>query len=122
MSSDDPKPTYRNILAFHRIQKKFSYSPNNFSPRRFDKLLAFLKEKGYSISSLNDVIENPGKNKIAITFDDGYAHLAGTLPEFMEKYDFQPTVFVPTYYIGKKNKWDYNFKVYERVAKKAEKE
>lgn len=109
MSSDEPNKPYLNILAFHRLQRSFSYGPNNFSPRRFKKLLSRLKGKGYQFVSLKQLLFAPDSKKIALTFDDGYAHLAKQLPPLMEQFEFRPTIFIPTFYIGKKNKWDYNY-------------
>jgi len=43
-----------------------------------------------------------------ISFDDGYQHLAGWLPQLMKQYNFKPLVFMPTAWIGKSNRWDYS--------------
>lgn len=109
MSPDEPNKTFVNILAFHKIQKRFSWGPNNYAPRRFANLLEFLIAKGYNFVSLNEVIAHPTSDKIALTFDDGYAHLLKQMPEFIEKYKIEPTLFIPSFYIGKKNRWDYNY-------------
>lgn len=109
MSSDNPEKPFVNILAFHKIQNQFSFGPNNLSPRRFRKLLEYLKGKGYQFVPLKEIIESPAENKIAFTFDDGYAHLLKQLPPLMEEFVFKPTVFIPTHYIGRRNRWDYNY-------------
>lgn len=46
-------------------------------------------------------------SSVVITFDDGYRHLAQTLPRLIEIYNFKPIVFIPTAFIGKSNTWDY---------------
>jgi peptidoglycan/xylan/chitin deacetylase (PgdA/CDA1 family) len=53
-------------------------------------------------------MEKPSADHVAITFDDGYAHLADTLPKLMKAYQFRPTIFMPTGYIGRSNDWDYS--------------
>jgi peptidoglycan/xylan/chitin deacetylase (PgdA/CDA1 family) len=45
---------------------------------------------------------------VVLTFDDGYAHLAKVLPTLLSQFEFTPIVFVPTFWIGKTNGWDYS--------------
>ncbi len=79
------------------------------SPVRFRLLLGALREDGRSLLPVEDAVRSGGEGKgIAITFDDGYRHLAETLPQLMEEFKFTPTVFVPTGYIGRDNSWDYS--------------
>ena len=53
--------------------------------------------------------ETNNATDIAVTFDDGYAHLADLLLYFIDKYKLKPTLFIPTAYIGHSNKWDYSY-------------
>ena len=53
-------------------------------------------------------MSNNDSSKIAITFDDGYAHLAAALPPLIDRFKIRPTIFVPTSYVGKSNSWDYS--------------
>ena len=96
------------ILCFHKLQAHFSYGSTNYSPRRFEKLIQRLLRVGYRIGTVTEVMKQPSEDRLAITFDDGYAHLADALPGLMRAYRFRPTVFMPTGYIGRSNDWDYS--------------
>ena len=96
------------ILTFHKITSEFTYGSTNYSPRRLDRLLESLLNAGYRFETLENTVKKPSPKSIAVTFDDGYAHLTRHLPPLMEKYGLQPTVFVLTGYIGKTNRWDYS--------------
>ncbi|MBD3401615.1 polysaccharide deacetylase family protein [candidate division GN15 bacterium] len=85
------------VLAFHKMMPRFSYGVTNYPPRRFEQLLNHLMDQGFSLTG-----------DIAISFDDGYAHLAEALPPLMTRYSFRLIVFVPTGWIGRANDWDYS--------------
>ena len=114
--SSDVKPDRRirvlpfcpKVLAFHKLTPQFSFGSTNYSPRRFERLLAFLQSKEFVFQSLEASFSENEPNTLAITFDDGYQHLADVLPPLMQKYRFQPVVFLPTKYLGKANSWDYS--------------
>ncbi len=97
------------ILTFHKLQQRFSFGSTNFSPARFARLLAHLDQRGYRFATLDHVVTGLPGNSLAITFDDGYQHLVEHLPELIDKYQLSPTVFIPTAFIGKSNRWDYSY-------------
>ncbi len=97
------------ILTFHKLLDKLSFSSTNYSPRRFEKLLNNLKEQGRGFNFIEELCETNNATDIAVTFDDGYAHLADLLLYFIDKYKLKPTLFIPTAYIGHSNKWDYSY-------------
>jgi len=101
-------PFYPKVLAFHKVTPQFSFGATNYSPRRFERLLAFLQRKGFVFQSLEASFSENEPRTLAITFDDGYQHLADVLPPLIQKYRFQPVVFLPTRYLGKTNSWDYS--------------
>ncbi len=96
------------VFAFHKMQTQFSYGANNYSPRRFEKLLNYLTENDYSFISLSELGGEIEDKSVLITFDDGYAHLFKHLPRFIDKYSIKPIIFIPTKYIGHANNWDYS--------------
>lgn len=98
----------RNILAFHKLSNQLTFGSTNYSPRRFSKLVQKLSEHGFEFVSLQGLLTGNNSNEMAITFDDGYAHLMQSLPPLIEKFAIKPTIFVPTAYIGKRNSWDYS--------------
>ncbi len=110
MSSDTILNTFQNIktLAFHKMQTSFSFSANNYSPRRFEILLKYLVENNYNFISIDDIGGEIKGKSVLITFDDGYAHLFKYLPQFIQKYKIKPLIFFPTNQIGKGNNWDYS--------------
>lgn len=104
-SSSPISQTNRHLcLAFHKVSSGLSFGVTNYSPHRFRKLLEYLGNSGFGFSG-----QAPAKERqVLITFDDGYMHLSDLLPELIERYSFQPLVFMPTYFIGKSNSWDYS--------------
>lgn len=96
------------ILTFHKIQSGLSFGVSNCAPRKFANLLNDLESRGYSFRSLADVLSDPSTKSISLTFDDGYQHLVSTLTPLMEEHQLRPTIFMPTGWIGKPNRWDYS--------------
>lgn len=96
------------ILTFHKVQPSFSYGATNCSPVRIDALLRYLQLRGFRFVSLEHAIDHGEPTDLAISFDDGYAHLANVLPQLMDRYGVRPTVFMPTAFIGRDNNWDYS--------------
>jgi peptidoglycan/xylan/chitin deacetylase (PgdA/CDA1 family) len=99
---------FRNVLAFHKLTKQLTFGSTNYSPRRFEQLLNGLIDSGFEFVPLSTAVTEPLANRLAITFDDGYAHLLESLPQFLEKFKLKPTVFIPTAFIGQRNSWDYS--------------
>jgi len=71
-------------------------------------MIEYLADVGFKFVSLNQSIVAGDSMNLAITFDDGYAHLIHTLPPLIDKYRLKPTIFVPTAFIGMNNNWDYS--------------
>ncbi len=103
-----PKTTRRNILCFHKLTDCFTYGSTNYSPKKFARLIKNLANYSFKFVSLNESITVGDPTNLAITFDDGYAHLINTIPPLIDKYGLKPTIFVPTVFIGMKNSWDYS--------------
>lgn len=96
------------VLAFHKVMPRFSYGVTNYDPRRMHKLLSRLADQEFSF--MDESVQ--GSRSVRVTFDDGYAHLADTVPSLMERFGFRPVVFVPTGWIGRPNRWDYSHVVH----------
>ena len=94
---DDHGPA---LLTFHKVSRGLSFGATNYSPRRLRSLLWMLQRRGYSFGG--------GPGSVLATFDDGYAHLREVLPPLVEEFGLAPIIFVPTYWIGRSNTWDYS--------------
>jgi peptidoglycan/xylan/chitin deacetylase (PgdA/CDA1 family) len=97
------------VLVFHKLVSHLSFGSTNYSPPRLVRLLRYLQEKEFVFQPLDAVLTQKNSHAVALTFDDGYYHLADALPPLIEKYRLQPVIFLPTYYIGKANRWDYSY-------------
>ncbi|MCX6825734.1 MAG: polysaccharide deacetylase family protein [candidate division Zixibacteria bacterium] len=98
------------ILVFHNISGNFPFGLNYYSPTRLKALLNFILSAGYTFISLADYVNSPESNarQISITFDDGYESFYRKAFPIMEDMSIPATVFIPGYYIGKLNHWDYS--------------
>jgi peptidoglycan/xylan/chitin deacetylase (PgdA/CDA1 family) len=96
------------VLTFHKLLPHLSFGVSNFSPRRLGRLLEWMNETGFRIMSIREALSDRSGRAVALTFDDGYAHLAQVLPSLMDKHNFSATIFVPTAFIGRSNSWDYS--------------
>jgi peptidoglycan/xylan/chitin deacetylase (PgdA/CDA1 family) len=93
------------ILTYHNIgyeKGSFSVTPENFS-----RQMEFIKNKGYEVISLSELIENIGnkrhtkRNMVVLTFDDGYKDNFVYAYPVLKKTGFPATIFLVTEYIGK---------------------
>lgn len=111
------------ILLYHSIDESCGndYLGIRVAPDNFIKQMEFLKQEGYRVYSLTDLIMFLTENKdfperaVAITFDDGYKdNLKNAFP-VLERLNFYATVFIRAGYLcGQKSKsnkyweeWDY---------------
>ncbi len=101
---------YRSILALHKLTDQFTFGSVNIHPLRFKKWLRRLQNDGYQFCTLSEQLHSKDVNhkNIAFVYDDGYAHLARTLPSLMSEFDFSPAIALPTFFIDSFNKWDYS--------------
>lgn len=113
MSSDDIRhsaesPPPRPVpLTFHKLLDHFSFSANNYTPEKLERLLCNLRNGGLRISARGE--DRPPD--VLLTFDDGYEHYRDTLPSTIERFAVRPLIFVPTAWIGLPNRWDYSHRI-----------
>ena len=73
---------------------------NIVSPRSFDHQLAYLKDHGYQVISLDELVEGQKKGMkfshktVVITFDDGYEDNYTNAFPILKKYHFPATIFL----------------------------
>ncbi|MEA3489785.1 MAG: polysaccharide deacetylase family protein [Candidatus Omnitrophota bacterium] len=102
------------ILMYHAVRDDRS-STLNVTPENFSRQMAFLRESGYSVISLDDLVRHIRKGRrfvpgaVVITFDDGYEDNYFHAFPVLKKYDMPATIFLITGYTGTRKgymKWD----------------
>ncbi|GAA0359009.1 hypothetical protein GCM10009092_24050 [Bowmanella denitrificans] len=95
------------ILCYHQFtQKDKSTNSMVVTARAFEKQMAYLKEHGYQVVTLDDVADflNGEKNlpdkAVVITIDDGYASYYQVAYPILKKYGYPSTLFVYTDFVG----------------------
>ncbi len=102
------QPDHPATFCFHKITNRVTFGSTNYSPKRLRQLFSFLQGEGFDLLPASAETK-PGKSRrLLVTFDDGYAHLAESLPPLIEHFGVQPIIFMPTAWIGKANRWDYS--------------
>ena len=97
---------YPTVLAFHRLSPHFSFSSTNYSPKRFEKLLAWRTHAGYRFGEPDQSIVASAQPALGVTFDDGYRSFLTEAAPVLGEFGFAASVFVPTDYAGRQADWD----------------
>ncbi|MFA6357107.1 MAG: polysaccharide deacetylase family protein [Candidatus Omnitrophota bacterium] len=93
------------ILMYHNIGHEagsFYVSPENFA-----KQMEYIKKHGYEVITLDELVESTKdkkplkRNKVVITFDDGYKDNFEYAYPILKKYGFPATIFIITDFAGK---------------------
>lgn len=93
------------ILTYHRFGKK-SKSRLSIPGQVFDQQMAYLKENGYRVIPISDLIAFMQfhtalpKKAVVITIDDGYRSVYDTAFPILKKYGFAATLFIYLDFIG----------------------
>jgi peptidoglycan/xylan/chitin deacetylase (PgdA/CDA1 family) len=101
------------ILMYHGVRQGGD-SSMYVDPGNFERQMNFLKDAGYNVISLDELVKNIEKGKgyipgaVVITFDDGYDDNYLSAFPVLAKHGFPATVFIPSGYIGKEGylTWD----------------
>ncbi len=108
------------ILMYHR----FGYNESSLfvTPENFEKQMAYLKDRGYQVLSLDklgEAIRNKKKltrKTIVITIDDGYADNYIYAYPVLKKYGFSATIFLAAEFIDN----DKDFLTWEQIKTMSE--
>ncbi|OGE20015.1 hypothetical protein A3A14_00190 [Candidatus Daviesbacteria bacterium RIFCSPLOWO2_01_FULL_43_38] len=99
------------ILMYHYI----GLNPNpsdkardslSISPEKFERQMKYLKENGYTTTSLDTLYAALKKTAtlpekvVILTFDDGYIDFYFNAYPILKKYGFSATIFIPTGLVG----------------------
>ena len=100
-----------SVLAYHAIGDcPPAHDPHGLwvSPAAFERQLTFLVEHR-RVVPLDDVVAgriSSGRPAVAITFDDGYRSVLEDGLPLLERFGLPATMFVPTAFLGDRNRWD----------------
>jgi peptidoglycan/xylan/chitin deacetylase (PgdA/CDA1 family) len=96
---------------------RFGYEKSTLfvTPENFNRQMAYLKNKGYHVVSLDELVKGIKNNKrfkhntVVITIDDGYEDVYKYGYSILKKYNFSATVFIIANFINNKKDfmtWD----------------
>jgi len=94
------------VLMYHSVDKHYMESKLSVSPESFHRQMGFLRNGGYNIVSLAELVRLITSNRpvpyktIAVTFDDGYTNNYTNAFPSLRKYKIPATVFVPITKVG----------------------
>jgi len=97
------------ILMYHSIDD--SHSAISVSPAKFRAQLRYLKETGYQVLSLAELVSllRAGRNlapkTVVLTFDDGFVNNLTVALPILKDLGFKATIFVTTGHCGGSNVW-----------------
>jgi len=93
------------ILTYHAI----GYGEGSFfvTPENFSKQMEYIKKNGYEVITLDELVKGIQsnkhfkKNKVVITFDDGYQDNFKYAYPILTEFHYPATIFLITDYMGK---------------------
>lgn len=103
----DPKHFYAPILLYHHVAERRFQNSYYVSPEIFEEQMAWLKENGYKVISLDDIYQaglgqkNLPEKPLVITFDDGVTDQYTNALPILKKYDYPATFFIKLNNVGK---------------------
>lgn len=108
-------PRGNPILLYHKIDRKMEWGGTWNTPSQFETQMKTLKEKGYTVVPLENLMVRAGfkpapisSKSIAITFDDGYENVYQYAYPLLHLYGYPATIFLISGFVGKENLWDVN--------------
>jgi peptidoglycan/xylan/chitin deacetylase (PgdA/CDA1 family) len=93
------------VLTYHKVNDLEGNSVT-VPVRQFDEQMAQLRELGYTVVSLDDVLAHYLERKplppqaVLITFDDGYIDNLENAAPILQRYGYPAVLFVPIGYLG----------------------
>ncbi|MBD3165864.1 polysaccharide deacetylase family protein [bacterium] len=95
-------------LLYHKIDDGFEAGLTRVSPSAFRRQISSLADRHWFFKSCIESFEIPGDadGVATLSFDDGYETLPDHVLSLLPAYGFTATVFIPTDWIGRSNRWD----------------
>ncbi len=94
------------ILAYHQIDDRADFTWNRVSPERFRSQMKVLRDNGLRGGTLEESMKDVTGNVIGITFDDAMDGVIEHALPVLESFGFRASLFVPTAWPGRLNRWD----------------
>ena len=95
------------IMMYHNVDYVRTPGPNAITPKNFERHMHFLKQHGYQVISLDELVEGIKSGRpffrksVVITFDDGSIDNYTQAFKILKRYDFPATIFVISDLVGR---------------------
>jgi peptidoglycan/xylan/chitin deacetylase (PgdA/CDA1 family) len=96
------KPGGIVVLMYHSVADNDEFF--TVKPSEFERQMKFLKENNFEVIDLEELMNldfESAKNKVILTFDDGYEDNFLNAFPVLKKYNFRATIFINTDLMGK---------------------
>ena len=94
------------------VDPRFDLGVTRVTPKQFEKQIAFLVERGYTMQTLSEYLSSgfpaASEKRVCLTFDDAYESVYTYAFPIMARYELPGTVFIISDYVGQYNTWDVN--------------
>lgn len=101
------------IIMYHNVENSSHFKADTVSPENFAWQMAYLKNHGYQLLTLDELIEGIkegrafSRKSVVLTFDDGYENNFIHAFPVLRQYQFPATIFVSPGFIAKKGFLDW---------------
>ena len=93
----------RAVLMLHSVDS--SGSAISLTAAELRGLVRGILQSDHAIISLADLLAEPARDAVALTFDDGFASLAELAEPVLTEHGASATLFLTTGYVGRDNYW-----------------
>lgn len=93
----------RAVLTFHAVDT--SDSVLSVAPQQLRSLVQGIRSSGHEIVSLRNLLDHPGNNRVALTFDDGFRSVHDAALPVLRDEGVTASLFLTTGYVGADNGW-----------------
>lgn len=97
-----------SILAYHKVDPRFEWGVTRVTPPQFARQVLLARDRGFTFLTISEYFSSDLKNKVAITFDDGYESIYYHAFPILQRFHATATVFVIPAFVGQFNTWDAN--------------
>lgn len=83
------------LMMLHQVSPDVPASGMNMPPKRFEQLLQLLKQRGYRLVTISEMMDSKvSDNMLALTFDDGFADNYHHAFPLLKKYQAKATIYL----------------------------